>query len=100
MEFTPRFFAPQAGSFFLFGPRGTGKSLWLHSTLSDAPGIDLLDPDALRTYSARPERLREFVDGHPAATIIVIDEVQKAPELLPVVHALIEAKRRVRFVRG
>ncbi|MFQ5668744.1 MAG: ATP-binding protein, partial [Candidatus Binatia bacterium] len=77
---------------------GTGKSLWIRETMPDAACIDLLDPEALRNYSARPERLREFVDGHPSARAIVIDEVQQVPDLLPLVHSLIEAKRRRRFV--
>ncbi len=98
MEFVPRFFTAPRGSFFLFGPRGTGKSLWTQTVFPDALRIDLLDPEAVRTYSARPERLREFVDGSPGVKEVVIDEVQKVPDLLPVVHALIEARRRVQFV--
>jgi len=45
MEFIPRFFRPpERGSFFLFGPRGTGKSLWAQTTLPTALRLDLLDP--------------------------------------------------------
>lgn len=98
MEFVPRFLAPPRGSFFLFGPRGTGKSLWLKTTLPDALTLDLLDPATERTYKARPERVRELVDGHPAATVFVIDEVQRVPELLPVVHSMIEARKGRRFI--
>jgi len=98
MEFVPRFFTAPAGSFFLFGPRGTGKSLWTQITFPGALRVDLLDPHALRLYSARPERLRELVDGSPDVGTVVIDEVQKVPELLPVVHQLIEQRRRLQFV--
>ena len=98
MEFTPRFFRAPAGSFFLFGPRGTGKSLWTERTFPDALRIDLLDPESVRTYSARPERLRELIDGTPAARHLVLDEVQRVPELLPVVHALIAERRRLQFI--
>ncbi len=98
MEFLPRFFSAPNGSFFLFGPRGTGKSLWAQTTYPDALRVDLLDPHALRHYSARPERLRELLDAHPHARQVVIDEVQKVPEVLPVVHALIEERRRVQFM--
>jgi len=98
MEVLPRFFKAPAGSFFLFGPRGTGKSLWTQTTFPDALRIDLLDPHTLRHYSARPERLRELVDGNPSAGALVIDEVQKVPELLPVVHQLIERRRRLQFI--
>jgi predicted AAA+ superfamily ATPase len=98
MEFVPRFFVMPRGSFFLFGPRGTGKSLWTEHTLPQALRVDLLDPAAIRTYGARPERLRELLAGSPQARHVVIDEVQRLPELLPVVHQLIERHRRVQFV--
>ena len=59
--------------------------------------IDLLAPDVFRSYSARPERLREVVDASDAGTII-IDEIQKIPEMLDVVHQLIEQKPDVQFI--
>jgi len=46
------------GSFFLFGPRGTGKSTWLQQQFPHALRLDLLAPEVLRAYQARPERLR------------------------------------------
>ena len=98
MEFTGRFFSPPARSFFLFGPRGTGKSTWLHRALPDALVVDLLQPDVARELTARPERLRDLVRGAPARTTVVIDEVQRVPDLLNVVHALLESKDRRRFV--
>ncbi len=60
--------------------------------------LDLLQPDTLRTFVARPERLRELVHQQPDAATILVDEVQKAPALLDVVHALIEEHRGWRFV--
>jgi predicted AAA+ superfamily ATPase len=98
MEFVPRFFTAPRGSFFLFGPRGTGKSLWTQVTFPEALRLDLLDPQSVHIYSARPTRLRELINGTPTARHVVIDEVQKVPELLPVVHALIEERRRLQFV--
>lgn len=94
----PRFFQDPGSSFFLFGPRGTGKSTWLAETFPDALWVDLLEPDVHRRYTARPERLRELVNADPEAKVTVIDEVQKAPELLAMVHALIESRRAPRFV--
>ena len=49
------FLLPPAGSFFLFGPRGTGKSTWLAQMFPVAIRLELLAPVALRTYQARPE---------------------------------------------
>lgn len=83
------FQAPDA-SFFLFGPRGTGKSTWLRRRFPDAVWIDLLRPEEHREYAARPERLRERLAASPEAETVVVDEVQKVPELLDVVHELIE----------
>ena len=61
----------------------------------DFPGalqLDLLAPEVLRAYLARPERLRERIASTPTTKplLVVIDEVQKAPQLLDVVHALVE----------
>ena len=94
METVPRLFRAPAGSFFLFGPRGTGKSTWLRREFPRALTIDFLDPETVRAYSARPERLREAVEGAPGARQVVIDEIQRVPELLNVVHQLIEEKHR------
>ncbi len=91
-----RFFQPPKGHFFLFGPRGTGKSTWLQRTYPDALRIDLLAPEVLRTYVARPERLRELLAAHPECQVVVIDEVQRAPALLDVVHEQIEARKGAR----
>jgi uncharacterized protein len=98
MEPIGRFLQPPRQSFFLFGPRGTGKSTWLRQTLPDALVLDLLQPDVTRDLIARPERLRDLVRGAPDRSTVVLDEVQRAPELLNVVHALIESKDRRRFV--
>ena len=94
-----RFLRDPGASYFLFGPRGTGKSTWLRKTYPDAIWVDLLAPEVHRRYSARPERLREIVAGSPGRKVVVIDEIQKAPSLLDVVHELIETRHgRPRFV--
>ena len=98
MNLVRRFFSALSQSFFLFGPRGTGKSTLVRALFSDALWIDLLHPETLRSYSARPERLFEVVKGNSDKKIIVIDEVQKVPSLLSVAHALIEEDKSLQFV--
>ena len=98
MELVSRFFQVPDQSCFLFGPRGTGKSTWLRRRLPDALYLDLLDPALHRRLSARPERLRELMAGAPGKDTVVIDEVQRIPELLTVVHAVLEEPAPPRFV--
>lgn len=99
MEFITRFLRPPENSFFLFGPRGTGKTTWLRETMPDALWLDLLDPAEYREMGAYPERLRELVLGSPASQRdVVIDEVQRVPELLNVVHELMESGPPKRYV--
>jgi predicted AAA+ superfamily ATPase len=66
--------------------------------MPDALFIDLLQPDLSRELGARPERLRDLIGGVARQSTVVIDEVQRVPELLNLVHALIESKERRRFV--
>ena len=97
-KYIPRFLQPPQSNYFLFGPRGTGKSTFLGRNYPDALILDLLRPDLFRSLSARPERLVEIMQGHPEKSIIIVDEVQKAPELLDVVHHLIEEKTGKTFI--
>lgn len=93
-----RYLQPPRGSFFLFGPRGTGKSTWLKEVFPDSLVIDLLEPDVFQDYHIHPERLRALVEGSPHRKTVVIDEVQKVPSLLDEVHALIEKKTDHRYI--
>ena len=85
---------PEAGteSFFLWGPRQTGKSTLLRLTYGNGRWIDLLKAEEFRRYIARPELLRQEVEaeGPGLGSQIVIDEIQKIPALLDEVHWLIE----------
>ena len=74
----------------MLGPRGTGKSTWLRDRLPDALYLDLLEPALHRSLSARPERLRDLLAGSPGKATVVIDEIQRVPELLTVIHAILE----------
>ena len=94
MALLRRFFRPPDASHFLFGPRGTGKTTFLKQAFRDALRVDLLQPEVHRRLAARPERLRALVDGAPEARVVVVDEVQRVPALLDVVHQLIERDSR------
>lgn len=98
MEYLTRFLQTPAEHFFLLGPRGTGKTLWTREQFPGALVVDLLDPATHREMLARPERLRELVEGNPDRNEVIIDEVQKSPDLLEVVHGLIEKKTGQQFI--
>ena len=83
-------------SIFLFGPRGTGKSTWVKQTYPNALYFDLLETDVYKSFLARPARLEKYIpEGF--RDYVVIDEVQRAPELLNEVHRLIENKK-IKFI--
>lgn len=85
-------------SFFLFGPRGTGKTTWLRQVLPDALWFDLLRTSLFLELSQRPDTFRQRVEALPRGAWVVVDEVQRVPALLHEVHALIsEHGRRYRF---
>ena len=98
MEFISRFLQIPEQSCFLLGPRGTGKSTWLCDQLPDAFYLDLLDPALHRSLIARPERLRELLAGTTGKATVVIDEIQRVPEVLTVVHAILEEPSPPRFI--
>lgn len=78
-------------SFFLFGPRGTGKSTWLKTAFKADVNIDLLRSENYFEYSQNPSLLRSRLLAKKSKKLtVVIDEIQKVPELLNEVHALIE----------
>lgn len=97
MEVVRRFFQFPSGSAFIFGPRGSGKSTWLRHSLPDALWLNLLQPATYREMHARPERLRQLVEGSDQRDVVV-DEIQRVPELLNVVHDLMESSLKRRFL--
>lgn len=86
------------GSFFLFGPRGTGKTVWLAQQFPEAYTINLLEADVRRSLMAHPENLANIVAANADKSTFVIDEIQRVPELLDTVHDLVEHKRDKRFI--
>lgn len=97
-SFQERLFKEPNSSYFLFGPRGTGKSTWLKRKYQQSLWIDLLDPSTFRSYVSRPELLMELVEANRDKKYVVIDEIQKVPDLLSVVHSLIEKKWGIHFI--
>lgn len=93
------FLPPKNQSFFLFGPRGTGKSTLLTSifNLRDRDKVlylDLLDPVTEKEFARTPERLLEILESYKKnPEWVIIDEVQKNPKLLDVAHKLIFEKK-------
>ncbi|RME59228.1 MAG: ATP-binding protein, partial [Candidatus Dadabacteria bacterium] len=91
-------------SFFLFGARGTGKTYLLNRLFKEKLYLDLLLPNLFRRYSAYPEGLIEDVEGYleklnktAEPAWVIIDEVQRIPELLNVVHHLLEKHKNLLF---
>jgi predicted AAA+ superfamily ATPase len=86
-------------SFFLFGPRATGKTTWLREQVDPDHFIDLLRSKEFLRYSKHPEELRDLIEGNPKWKCVVIDEIQKVPSLLDEIHSLIfEKKNKLTFI--
>jgi predicted AAA+ superfamily ATPase len=95
--YTRRLAQPER-SFFLFGPRGTGKTTWLRQTLPAALWFDLLRTQTFLDLSQRPESFRQQVLALRKGGWVVIDEIQRLPALLNEVHAIIaERGTDIRF---
>ena len=86
-------------SFFLFGPRGTGKTSWVRMQFPEALYIDLLKNQDYMLLQNNPSRLEKLVLAHNSPWT-VIDEVQKIPELLDEVHRLIETHKKYFVLTG
>ncbi len=83
-------------SFFLFGPRGTGKTTWLKQNFPKALYLDLLEAELFNDLIANPQRLQHLIPPH-FKDWVILDEVQKIPTLLDEVHRLIESQN-LKFV--
>lgn len=90
---------PKDKSFFLFGPRGTGKTTWLKSQFPNALYFDLLDSEIYNDFLARPHRLEQMIPNIYNG-IVVLDEVQRVPALLHEVHRLIEERGLIFALTG
>ena len=84
-------------SVFLFGARQTGKSTFLLDTFRDVPSFDLLDYELRSRFSKNPGLLGEILQDNPDGSLVIIDEIQKVPELLDEVHRLM-VRKNMRFI--
>ena len=91
------FIPPKNKSFFLFGSRGTGKTTWLKAYYPDAIYLDFLRPELLRRLLGSENRLEEYIPSSYTGWVIM-DEVQKVPDILDEVHRLIEERTGLYFV--
>lgn len=80
-------------SFFLFGPRGVGKSTWLGEHFQKIPTFNLLKHETYLELSLNPSLIEAKIGNRPAGSWVCVDEIQKVPALLDEVHRLIEEKK-------
>ena len=85
-------------SFFLFGARATGKTTLIQTSLPQALVIDLLDTRTYKVLLQDAGALADLIRGNQK--IVVIDEIQKLPNLLDEVHRLIQKERRTFLLTG
>jgi len=94
---------PKEQSFFLFGPRNTGKStLITHSyNKDDSITFNLLDPSLEDRFARDPQELARIVESLPEKIkYVIIDEIQKLPKLLDVIHHLSETNDKCYIMTG
>ena len=73
---------------FLFGARQVGKSTLLKKRFPQAVYVDLLNSDLRKRFKQTPSIFKEMLIKYPAETLVIVDEIQKVPELLDEVHSL------------
>ena len=89
-----RLLKPPHRSFFLLGPRGTGKSTWLKSVFPKAIHLDLLDASLALELARDPHRLEALIEGKGPARWIILDEVHRLMEIRPWSFALCGSSAR------
>lgn len=92
-----RKFNPPKSSYFLFGPRGAGKSTFLRKHYPKATYINLLDEQRYQSYLSDPGQFYQEVSALKPQSTVIVDEVQRLPPLLNEVHRLIE-ENKLKFI--
>ena len=82
---------------FLFGARQVGKSTLLKERFPNAIYYDLLIDNVRKAFKRNPDSFREALLDKPAGTLVVVDEIQKVPELLDAVHWLM-VNKEIQFI--
>jgi predicted AAA+ superfamily ATPase len=88
-----RLLTPPKSSFFLFGPRGVGKSTWLSEHFPKAKKINLLDETLYQSYLANTGLFYQELNNIKPGAWVAVDEIQRLPQLLNEVHRLIEENK-------
>lgn len=96
-EYIQRLVPKASQSFFLFGPRGTGKTTWVRHEFPKAHTINLLDESLFQSYAADPSRFAGELRALTDESWVFVDEIQRLPNLLNEVHRFIEDKHH-RFI--
>ena len=91
---------PGNKSTFLFGVRGSGKTKLLEHLFPSALYIDLLDKSLYQSYLTNIGQFYETVSAFRADGLVIVDEIQKMPDLLNEVHRLIESSNRHFILTG
>ena len=97
LKYLPRALQRPAQSFFLLGPRGTGKTTWVRHEFPEAHVITLLDEGLYQSYLADVSRFAAELRALPEGAWVFVDEIQRLPSLLNEVHRFIE-ERGLRFI--
>lgn len=90
-------------SFFVFGPRGVGKSTWIrHQYATDnVLYLNLLDPELLERFQLSPNSFKELITSPDnLKKIIIVDEVQKVPQILSIIHDELSKRKRIFVLTG
>lgn len=84
-------------SVFLWGARQVGKTTLLEQLYPEVRYYDLLKANEFERFFRRPEILGEELESMKEGELVIIDEIQKVPQLLDEIHALIH-KKKIRFI--